>query len=196
MDKELIGIIGTLSGVIIGSISTYFISRARQKHEEKLAGKKHREQIIKEKAEETYATIQEIMYVAQSIERKVGVFVTGVRWTNEQIQDEYSRLINPVHKLRLLLYLYFPRIAKTEVDSVAAAYNLIADLRDYAKQYIDVTIGDEKISGTFLAQQSGQSLDYDAFLDRYSKHIETLNLFLDKFADDVSRVLAPEHFVK
>lgn len=196
MDKELIGIIGTISGVAIGSISTYFISRAQQKHEEKLASKRHREQIIKEKAEETYSTIQEIMDVAQSIEREVGVFLTGVRWTNEQIQAVYSRLINPINKLRLLLYLYFPRIAKTEVDSVAAAYRLIADLRDYAKQYIDVTIGNEKISGTLLAQQSGQSLDYDTFIDRYSKNVETLNIFLDKFANDVSKVLAPDYFVK
>ncbi len=136
------------------------------------------------------------MDVAQSIEREVGVFLTGVRWTNEQIQAVYSRLINPINKLRLLLYLYFPRIAKTEVDSVAAAYRLIADLRDYAKQYIDVTIGNEKISGTLLAQQSGQSLDYDTFINRYSKNVETLNIFLDKFANDVSKVLAPDYFVK
>jgi len=151
MDKALIGVIGTISGVAIGSIATYFVSRAQLKHEEKLASKRHREQIIKEKAEETCSTIQEIMDIAHAIEREVGVFVTGVRWTNEQIQTVYSRLINPINKLRLLLYLYFPKIAKTEVDSIAAAYNLIADLRDYAKQYIDVSIGNEQISGSYLA---------------------------------------------
>ena len=194
MDKQIIVIIGTISGVVIGSISTYLISRAQQKHEEKLADKLYRNQIIKEKAEETYATIQEIMDVAQAIEREVGVLTTGVRWTNEQIQAAYSRLINPINKLRLLLYLYFPKIANREGDSIAAAYNLVYDLRDYATQYIDVSLGNEKIDGKLLAQQSGQLLDYPTFLDRYSKNIELLNKFLGKFANKASKALAVDHF--
>jgi hypothetical protein len=194
MDKELIGIIGTISGVAVGSIGTYFVTRAQLKHEEKLASRRHREQIIKEKAEETYSTIQEIMDVAHSIQREVGVFLTDVRWTNEQIQTTYSRLLNPINKLRLLLYLYFPTLANTEVDSIASAYDLVEALRGYAVQYIDITIGDEQISGRHIAQTSGQALDYHMFLDRYTKNIEMLNKFLDKFANDVSKVLAPDNF--
>jgi hypothetical protein len=132
------------------------------------------------------------MNVARSIKREVGVFVTGERWTNDQIQAVYSRLINPIDKLRLLLFLYFPKIAKTEVDSLAAAYQLIADLGDYAVQHIDISIGNHQISGRILAQKSGQPLDYATFIDRYTKNIEALNIFLDKFANDASKVLAPD----
>jgi hypothetical protein len=159
-----------------------------------MENKLQRELTVKEKAEETYSTIQEIMDVAHSIKREVGVFITGIRWSNKQLQSVYSRLLNPINKLRLLLYLYFPRIAKTELDSIAAAYDLVEALRAYAVQHTDITIGNKQLNGSHLAELSGQALDYDSFIERYSKNIELLNNLLDKFAKDVSKVLTSDDF--
>ncbi len=159
-----------------------------------MENKRQRELTVKEKAEETYSTIQEIMDVAHSIMREVAIFLDGKRWSNEQLQSAYSRLLKPINKLRLLLYLYFPKIAHTELKSFATAYNLLEALKGYAVQHTEITIGDSKLSGIQIANLSGQVLDYDNFIDRYSKNIEELNRLLDKFAKDVSKVLTSDDF--
>lgn len=187
----------TIIGFIIAIRNTNAqIKSAFAQHEHRLMmeNKRQRELTVKEKAEETYSTIQEIMDVAHSIMREVAIFIVGKRWSNEQLQSAYSRLLKPINKLRLLMYLYFPKIAKTELESLAAAYNLVVDLKNYAVQHTEITIADTKLSGIQIVDSSGQVLDYDSFMDRYSKNIEVLNRLLDKFAKDVSKVLTSDDF--
>ena len=183
--------------IIIPSLVTFigfFIAIGNTIKNTNAQNKRQRELTVKEKAEETYSIIQEIMDVAHSIMREVAIFISDKRWSNEQLQSAYSRLLKPINKLRLLLYLYFPKIAKTEIESFKAAYDLVEDLKGYAVQHTDITIGDYKLNGIHIAQSSNQVLDYDSFIDRYSKNIEILNRLLDKFAKDVSKVLTSDDF--
>ena len=172
------------------------IKSAFSQHEYRLIAenKRQRELTVKEKAEETFSIIQEIMDEAQLIVREVTVFLSGARWSSQELQAAYWRLLKPINRLRLLLYLYFPRIAKTELDSIAAAYNLVADLRDYAVQHTDISVGNQSFTGAELIRPSGSLLDYPNFAESYSRKIETLNSFLDKFSKEVSKSLTADDF--
>jgi hypothetical protein len=172
------------------------IKSAFSQHEARLMveNRQQRELTLKDKAEETFSIIQEIMDQAQLLVREAAVLTSGARWSNQELQNAYWRLLKPINKLRLLLYLYFPRIAKTERESIAAAYNLVADLRDYAVPHTDISIRNLKLTGAELIRPCGPMLDYPSFEEGYSRKIETLNSFLDNFAKEVSKILTINDF--
>jgi len=165
-------------------------------HEGRLMADKNRQRelTLKDKAEETFSTIQEIIDQAQLLVREVTVFNSGGRWSDQQLQSAYWRLLKPINRLRLLLHLYFPRIRKAEIESIAAAYNLVADLRDYAVPHTDISIGNLKFAGGDLIRPCGPILEYPSFTEGYSRKIEALNSFLDKFAREVCEILTTNDF--
>ena len=186
---------------IIGFIITIRNTNAQIKgafsqHETRLMveNRRQRELALKDKAEETFSIIQHIMDEAQLLVREAAVLTSDVRWSNQELQSAYWRLLKPINRLRLLLRLYFPGIAKREGESIAAAYNLVADLRDYAVPHTDISIGSLKLTGAELIRPCGPILDYPSFAEGYSRKIDTLNSFLDNFAKEVSKILTTNDF--
>jgi hypothetical protein len=187
---------------IIGFIVTIRNSNAQirsafSQHEARLSAENKRqlELTLSKKAEETFSIIQEIISEAQLIVREVTIFNSGSRWSGQELQAAYWRLLKPINRMSLLLQLYFPRFIKTKSDEIAAGYNLVADLRDYASQYMIIADGNQNYSGAELLGISKKVLDYSSFSESFERRIDKLNSFLEVFAREVCPLLTTDSFI-
>jgi hypothetical protein len=189
--------------VIVGFIITYLGTKHRIKiefsqHREKIDAerKRQREEVVRRKAEETYITIQNILDTAHSIEREVAHLISGPKWSAEQLQTAYWRLIKPTDRLRMLLSLYFPRLLKKFSKLWVAAYNLVYALRAFAVQHTVFESGGFRFEGAFLdAQAERTNIDYKAFTEHFDQNIEKLNSLLDQFAKELNKSITAEDFL-
>ena len=102
MNTVWIGLIGTLSGVLIGGIVSYFVSYAQFKRDKQLK----EEQIVQQKLEEICKTAEEINTSYNTIMGEVMMFVQFGR----KMKIDISPI--PLNKLKMLIYFYAPSLKK------------------------------------------------------------------------------------